>query len=153
MQPATISNRLIAVNHLTLPALSRVSQKPNNSFPRSARVSQNFNSSFSRSEVVIPAKAGIQRQRWISAFSGMTRPGGHRAVWFWWRVSVDSRLRGNDENEADNDGSQRAPTPERVLRHPLSGEASDFTGYSQPIATGLTQKPPSAVTGCPSVIY
>ncbi|WP_422441948.1 MULTISPECIES: hypothetical protein [unclassified Endozoicomonas] len=60
-------------------------------------MSQNFNSSFSRSEVVIPAKAGIQRQRWISAFSGMTRPGGHRAVWFWWRVSVDSRLRGNDE--------------------------------------------------------
>ncbi len=85
-------------------------------------------------EVVIPAKAGIQRQRWISAFSGMTRPGGHRAVWFWWRVSVDSRLRGNDENEAgndeneagndeneaDNDGSQRVPTPERVLRHPQS---------------------------------
>ncbi len=116
-----------------LPDLKRVSQKPNNSFPRSARVSQNFNSSFSRSEVVIPAKAGIQRQRWISAFSGMTRPGGHRAVWFWWRVSVDSRLRGNDENEAGNDeneagndeteagndGSQRVPAPEIVLRHPL----------------------------------
>ncbi|WP_422442510.1 MULTISPECIES: hypothetical protein [unclassified Endozoicomonas] len=70
------------------------------------RVSQNFNSSFSRSEVVIPAKAGIQRQRWISAFSGMTRPGGHRAVWFWWRVSVDSRLRGNDENEIGNDENE-----------------------------------------------
>ncbi|WP_422411938.1 hypothetical protein [Endozoicomonas sp. ALB122] len=38
---------------------------------------------------------------------------------------MDSRLRGNDENEAGNDeneacndGSQRVPTPERVLRHP-----------------------------------
>ncbi len=51
------------------------------------RVSQNFNSSFLCFEFVIPAKAGIQRQRWISAFPGMTRPGGHRAVWFWWRVS------------------------------------------------------------------
>ncbi|WP_422472237.1 hypothetical protein [Endozoicomonas sp. ALB032] len=69
-------------------------------------MSQNFNSSFSRSEVVIPAKAGIQRQRWISAFSGMTRPGGHRAVGFWWRVSVDSRLRGNDENEIGNDENE-----------------------------------------------
>ncbi|WOG25598.1 hypothetical protein [Endozoicomonas sp. 8E] len=39
-----------------------MSQKPNNSFPSS--------------DVVIPAKAGIQRQRRISAFSGMTRPGG-----------------------------------------------------------------------------
>ncbi len=31
---------------------------------------------------------------------------------------MDSRLRGNDENEAGNDGSQRVPTPERVLQHP-----------------------------------
>ncbi|WOG26616.1 hypothetical protein [Endozoicomonas sp. 8E] len=41
-------------------------------------MSQNTNSSFPSSEVVIPAKAGIQRQRWISAFSGMTGPGGGR---------------------------------------------------------------------------
>ncbi|WP_422442164.1 MULTISPECIES: hypothetical protein [unclassified Endozoicomonas] len=44
--------------------------------PALKRVSQNSNSSFPCSEVVIPAKAGIQCQRWISAFSGMTRPGG-----------------------------------------------------------------------------
>ncbi|WP_422452072.1 hypothetical protein [Endozoicomonas sp. ALC066] len=33
----------------------------------------------------------------------------------------DSRLRGNDENEAGNEGSQLVPTLERVLRHPLHG--------------------------------
>ncbi|WOG29579.1 hypothetical protein [Endozoicomonas sp. 8E] len=63
-------------------------------------------SSSSHSEVVIPAKAGIQGQQLVSAFSGMTRPGGHRAVWFWRRVSVDSRLRGNDGSETGNDGSE-----------------------------------------------
>ncbi len=31
----------------------------------------------------------------------------------------DENEAGNDENEAGNDGSQRVPTPERVLRHPL----------------------------------
>ncbi|WP_422441816.1 hypothetical protein [Endozoicomonas sp. ALB060] len=31
--------------------------------------------SFPSSEVVIPAKAGIQRQQWASAFSRMKRPG------------------------------------------------------------------------------
>ncbi|WP_422133829.1 hypothetical protein [Endozoicomonas sp. ALD040] len=99
-----------------------------NSFPHSVGVaklhrktptwvSQNSNiNSFPCSEVVIPAKAGIQRQRWISDFSGMARPGGLRAVWFWWWVSVDSRLRGNDGNdgndgnEAGNDGSQLVPS-------------------------------------------
>ncbi len=34
--------------------------------------------------VVIPAKAGIQRQHRVTDFSGMTRSGSHRAVWFWW---------------------------------------------------------------------
>ncbi len=32
----------------------------------------------------------------------------------------DENEAGNDENEADNEGSQRVPTPERVLRHPLN---------------------------------
>ncbi|WP_257287406.1 hypothetical protein [Endozoicomonas sp. SESOKO2] len=60
---------------------------------------------FPCSEVVIPAKAGIQCQQWDSTFSVMTRPRGKRAVRFWWLVSVDSRLRGNDGSEAKNDGS------------------------------------------------
>ncbi|WP_422410838.1 hypothetical protein [Endozoicomonas sp. ALB122] len=34
---------------------------------------------------------------------------------------MDSRLRGNDENEAGNDGSQLVPTLERVLQHALNG--------------------------------
>ncbi len=34
----------------------------------------------------------------------------------------DENEAGNDENEAGNDGSQRVPTPERVLRHPRLGE-------------------------------
>ncbi|WP_422411539.1 hypothetical protein [Endozoicomonas sp. ALB122] len=32
---------------------------------------------------------------------------------------MDSRLRGNDEDEAGNDRSQLVPALERVLRHPL----------------------------------
>ena len=46
----------------------------------------------------------------------------------------------------------RTHTGNTVTLPALSAEASDFSGYSQSIATGLTQKPPSAVTGCPSVI-
>ncbi|WP_422412913.1 hypothetical protein [Endozoicomonas sp. ALB122] len=35
---------------------------------------------------------------------------------------MDSRLRGNDENEAVNNGSQLVLTLERVSRHPRLGE-------------------------------
>ncbi|WP_422452290.1 hypothetical protein [Endozoicomonas sp. ALC066] len=49
---------------------------------------------------------------------------------------MDSRLRGNDENEAGNDeneagndGSQLVPTLERVLRHPL--DMSDLKNVQQ----------------------
>ncbi len=41
----------------------------------------------------------------------------------------DENEAGNDENEADNDGSQRVPTPERVLRHPLK----DGDSYHQTV--------------------
>ncbi|WP_422413212.1 hypothetical protein [Endozoicomonas sp. ALB122] len=46
---------------------------------------------------------------------------------------MDSRLRGNDENEAGNDGSQRVPTPERVLRHPRCA----WECISPPLNSGL----------------
>ncbi|WP_448217197.1 hypothetical protein [Endozoicomonas sp. 2B-B] len=35
----------------------------------------------------------------------------------------------------------------------LSRAVSDFTGYSQPIASGLIKKPSSAVIGCLSVVF
>ncbi len=36
------------------------------------------------------------------------------------KAGNDENEGGNDENEAGNDGSQRVPKPERVLRHPRS---------------------------------
>ncbi|WP_422409485.1 hypothetical protein [Endozoicomonas sp. ALB122] len=40
---------------------------------------------------------------------------------------MDSRIRGNDENEVGNDESQLVRTLERVLRHPLEHGNQSFT--------------------------